>query len=239
MYTCYIIDDELHCIDGLKKYIEKTPELILLKAFQNPLLALTELRKGEEPDFIFLDIDMPELSGLAFADLISKNIQIIFTTGHTKYAIDGFEKEAVDFLLKPYSFEKFLKAVSRVKARKVVALPSKNHELKSIFINPGVKGKVVQIFLTDLICIEAKDHFIGINTRTETIHSKMSLTEFMEKLTQENFIKVHRSFIINIDFIKSIAHNEILLNTNLLIPLSVTYKTELLTRIKHRTIKAL
>lgn len=236
MYTCYVIDDELYSIEALKGYIEKTPELTLLKAFQSPLLALAELKKSEEPDVIFLDIDMPELSGLAFADLIPKNILIIFTTGHSKYAIDGFEKEAIDFLLKPYSFQNFLRAVSRIKSRKAVNNPNKNQELKSIFINPGIKGKVVQIFFTDIISIEAKGHFIAIHTQAETIHSKMSLTDISEKLPQENFIKVHRSFIINIDLIRSIAHNKIILHTNIIIPLNLNYKPELLTRIQPKTI---
>jgi CheY-like chemotaxis protein len=107
MYTCYIIDDEERCIKALEGYIDKMPELVLLKSFSNPLLALEEIRLGVQPDIVFLDVNMPELSGLSIADLLPKHISIVFSTGHPKYALNAFEKDAVDFLLKPYSLRSY------------------------------------------------------------------------------------------------------------------------------------
>ncbi|RZL14374.1 MAG: response regulator [Pedobacter sp.] len=107
MLSCYIIDDEQYAIEALTTYIKKLPGLVLLEAFQSPLMALEAIRNRELPDIVFLDIDMTELSGLAVADLLPKSISIVFTTGHSKYALDGFKKDIADFLLKPYRFETF------------------------------------------------------------------------------------------------------------------------------------
>lgn len=237
MYSCYIIDDETFSIEALKRYIEKVPELILLKSFQNPLLALEEIRKGEQPDIIFLDINMPELSGLSVADLLPKNISVVFTTGHCKYAINGFEKDVVDFLLKPYSFENFLRAVTKVKNKRDLKVQMNLlPEVKSIFINPGAKGKLVQIFFSEILYLEAKDHLVAINTQTEAVHTKVSIAEILAKLSLKNFIRVHRSFIINIDFIKSMDHNNVLLKTGANIPITSTHKSNLLKMIHRNSV---
>lgn len=215
------------------------PELVLLKSFTNPLLALEELRLGAQPDIVFLDVDMPELSGLSVADLLPKHISIVFSTAHSKYALNAFEKDAVDFLLKPYSFETFVKTVTKVKSRRdlrVVAQVGKS-PTKSIFINPGTKGAVTQIVLAEILYIETKDHFIEIHLQTETLTSKVGLQEFLDQLANDSFVRTHRSFIVNIDYIKSIENNNIRLKTNKEIPLSITYKNELLQRIKHQTIR--
>lgn len=211
MYSCYIIDDETFCIEALEGYIHKMPELILLKSFTNPLLALEELRLGAQPDIVFLDVDMPELSGLAVADLLPESISIVFSTAHAKYALNAFEKDAVDFLLKPYSFETFEKTITKIKRRRNLsdAAQLAKTPIKSIFINPGTKGAVTQIVLAEILYVETKDHLIEIHLQTETLTSKVGLQEFLNQLTNDSFVRTHRSFIVNIDYIKSIQNNNI------------------------------
>lgn len=239
MYTCYIIDDEEHCIKALEGYIHKMPELVLLKSFTNPLLALEEIRLGVQPDIVFLDVNMPELSGLSIADLLPKHISIVFSTGHPKYALNAFEKDAVDFLLKPYSFDTFVKTVTKIRNRRDLNAPAQltKSPIKSIFINPGIKGAVVQVVLSEILYIEAKDHLIEIHLQTETLTSKVGLQEFHDQLANDSFIRIHRSFVVNIDQIKSIENNNINFKTGKKAPLSATYRHELLQKIKHQTIK--
>jgi len=239
MYICYIVDDETFSIEALEGYINKMPELILLKSFTNPLVALKEIRLGAQPDIVFLDVDMPELSGLAVADLLPESISIVFSTAHAKYALNAFQKDAVDFLLKPYSFETFEKTITKIKRRRNLsdAAQLAKPPIKSIFINPGTKGTVTQIVLSEILYIETKDHLIEIHLQTETLTSNIGLQGMLDQLANDSFVRIHRSYIVNIDYIKSIENNNIRLKTNKEIPLSTSYKIELLQKIKHRTIR--
>jgi two-component system LytT family response regulator len=139
MYSCFIIDDEPPCIKGLEEFINKIPEIVLIGSFESPLLALKEISLGKQPDIVFLDINMQELSGLSVADLLPKECSIVLTIGHPKYAINGFEKDTVDFLLKPYSFETFVKTIKKVRRRRGLGVQTEKDQVKSIFINPGAK----------------------------------------------------------------------------------------------------
>ena len=139
MVTCYIIDDDIHSIEAITKYIVRLPNLILIGSNINPLIAIEEIRNGKKPDIVFLGVEMPELSGIEVADLLDPNIAIVFTTSYSKYAINAIQKDAMDFLLKPFSFEMFLKCIHKVK-NKISLLKNDNKESdsKEIFVNTGI-----------------------------------------------------------------------------------------------------
>ncbi|TCC88044.1 response regulator transcription factor [Pedobacter frigiditerrae] len=233
-YSCYVIDDELHSVESLKDHIGKMSELRLIGSYTNPLIALEEIRNGKKPDIIFLDVDMPEMSGIEVTELLPKDIIIIFTTAHSKYALQAFQLDVLDFLLKPFNHQMFLKSVTKAIERIGKATPKA--EIESIFINPGTKGKIVQLTIARISHIEALDHSVCINTPPERFVTNVNLKEIEAKLPPSKFARVHRSFIINVDQIQSIEANFIVLQNNERIPLGEAYKKSLKERIQHKTI---
>ncbi|WP_295672412.1 response regulator [uncultured Mucilaginibacter sp.] len=155
MNTCYVIDDEEHAIDTLVNYINKLPALNLVGTSLNPLKAIDEITNSIQVDIVFLDVDMPEISGLDVADIISPHTAVIFTTAYPNYAVQAFEKNGSDFLLKPISFERFTKSVTKVqsliRSKKVAET---HHEDEQFFINPGIKGRIIQLSYSEIIYIE-------------------------------------------------------------------------------------
>lgn len=231
--TCYAIDDESRSVETITNYIKKTPQLELIGSHTNPLVAIEEIQKGKRPDIVFLDIEMPELSGIDVIDLLDHNISVVFTTAHSKYALQAFEKNAVDFLLKPFSFEMFLKCVNKVRGR--IAIKNNNKpeaECMQIFVNPGVKGKIVQIDLAEVTHIEAMDHSVCFHLPTEKIVSNFSIKKIQEKVPASKFIRVHRTYIVNINYIKTIDANEITLRNGKQIPFGEAYRHALMNKVQ-------
>lgn len=234
MHTCIIIDDEIHSVDALRGYIEKVPELKLMESYNNPLTALEEIRNGNKPDIVFLDVDMPELSGIEVAELLPKDIAIIFTTGHSKYALQAFQLDAFDFLLKPFNYSTFHKSVTKVIER--IGKVSSKEEIESMFINPGTKGKIIQLLIAKISHIEALDHSVCIFLQNEKFVTKVNLKEILQKLPPSRFIRVHRSFVINMELIRAVETHFIVLQNNERVPLGEVYKKSLRERIQHKTI---
>jgi DNA-binding LytR/AlgR family response regulator len=238
MITCYILDDEEYSINHLTEGIEQIPGVQLIGKNTNPLHALKEIQQNKKPDILFLDIEMPELSGIDLAKLLPQGIAIIVQTSFLNYAHHAFEIDAVDFLFKPYHFSRLVKSIT--KAQHFLSKAKPNHhnlDFKSIFINSNVKGKVNQIIISEIIYIETLDHIISIHTQHEVFRTRLSLKEIEEKLPQDNFIKVHRAFIVNIDSIKSYDGNGFTMLNNLIIPLGEIYKEAFRNKLKFRTIK--
>lgn len=233
MPTCYIIDDDIHAIEAVAKYIVKIPNLTLIGSNINPLVALEEIWNGQKPDIVFLDVEMPELSGIELADLLDPSIAIVFTTSHSKYAMKAFQKDAFDFLLKPFSFEMFLRCLNKVKNRIYLSKDSKpaTHSTK-IFINTNIKGKIVQIDLLDITHIEAMAHAVRVHLSAESIVTNLSIKKILEKLPEEQFIRVHRTFIASRYQIKTIETNQIMLKNGINIPIGNAYRNALLSKIK-------
>src|SRR6185437_11434262 len=158
--TCYIVDDETHSIEILKSFIEKTPGLTLTGSATDPLFALNEVMVDDPPDVTFLDVDMPELSGMEFAELVNAHTRIIFTTSFCEYAVEAFEKNAEDYLLKPIGYERFLKAIKKVKTN-ILNKERKNNRVDEFFlIKSDVKGKMIKIIKNDIILVEAMQNYV-------------------------------------------------------------------------------
>lgn len=233
MITCYIIDDDIHSIEAITKNIVKTPNVTLLGSNTNPLVALEEIRNRKTPDIVFLDVEMPELSGIEVADLLDPSIAVVFTTSHSKYAFQAFQKDAVDFLLKPFSFEMFLKCINKIK-NKISSSPNHTQEADktSIFVNAGIKGKIIQIEFAEVTHIEAIEHSVYFNLPTEKIATNISIKKIQDKLPTKTFIRIHRTYIVNISFIKVVEANQITLKNGVQIPLGDVYRNNLMSKIK-------
>jgi len=231
--TCAIIDDEPLAISLLESYVNKTPFLELKGTYNSALNALSILT-NEPVDLLFLDIQMPELSGLEFSHILETDTRIIFTTAFDQYALDSYKVNALDYLLKPISYADFLKSSNKAlqwyeMARKSPVKPSientatEKEEMESIFIK--TEYKLVQVELSKILYIEGlKDYVkIYIDGEQRPILSLMSMKTMEEQLPSNRFIRVHRSFIVQPEKIKVIERNRIVFGKEY-IPISDSYK---------------
>lgn len=218
---CVIIDDEPLAIDLLKSYVEQTPFLELAGTFDNALEAMDILTKPEI-NVVYLDINMPQINGLEFSKTLPATIKIIFTTAYDQYALESFRLNALDYLLKPINYIEFLQASN--KALDWFRLLDSNRT-SSIFVKSGYRME--KIDLDTILYIEnqkdyVKFHLEGIK---EPVSSLMSMQLLEEKLPENKFMRVHRSFIVNLDKIKTIERNCIVFGKEY-IPVSESYKSK-------------
>lgn len=233
MTKCYIVDDDAHAVQALERNIKKFPDLALIGSSTDPQEALRQINEGEKPDIVFLDIEMPEMSGMEFADLLPKHIAIVFVTAYIDQGHNAFEKDAVDFVLKPYTFERFVKAVRKAQTFLQKINPLVQHAANDkVYIEQGLHGKMIQLSLADIRYIEAADHYTRIHTTTEQHLTKLTMAALMLKLPQSTFIRVHRSYIVNFQFITTIDKQNIMLNGGVLLPLAASYREEVLNKLK-------
>lgn len=216
---CVIVDDEPLAIDLLKAYVVQTPYLELVATFENPLAAIETLRSGNI-QVLYLDINMPQISGLEFSKTLPPSTRVIFTTAYEQYAIEGFRINALDYLLKPISYTEFLQASN--KAMEWFKLIDTN-EASSIFIKSGYRMEKIE--LNDILYIENQKDYVKFHLEgvSEPISSLMSMQSLDEKLPAKQFMRVHRSFIVNLNKIKTIERNCIVFGKEY-IPVSDTYK---------------
>jgi DNA-binding LytR/AlgR family response regulator len=225
MITTIAIDDEplaLHLVAG---YIEKTPGLKLIGKFDNPIDA-AEFLTDTSVDLIFVDIQMPDLSGIEFTRLMEKGPKVVFTTAFEKYALEGFKLEIVDYLLKPFSYEEFLVAVHKVQKllsleQKVPAKVDVNNEF--LFLKSDYKIK--RINFNDILYIEGLKDYVKVYTQNtpKPVLSLTSLKLLESKLPDNRFMRVHRSFIVNLEKIDTIERSRIVFGKEY-IPVSDQYK---------------
>ena len=239
MNTCYIIDDEEHAIDTLVGYVDRYPGLNLVGSNINPVNAIDEIMNAENDiDIVFLDVDMPELSGLDVADIISSQSSIIFTTAFPNYAVQAFEKNGADFLLKPISFERFTKSVTKVqnliKSHKLTDHPA---EEEYFFINPGTKGKVMQLRYSDILYIEGLKNYVMIYTADNKYITYMSIQEIEKSIPAAKFSRIHKSFIVNVDKIKYIDSNQVFIDQNVQLPIGRLFKDDFFDLVHAKTLK--
>jgi len=220
--TCIIVDDEKTARNIIKNYIEDTSFLELKGEFKNALEALEYLRDNTV-DLLFLDIEMPKLSGLNFASLLDTKIKIIFTTAHREFALEGFELNAVDYLLKPFSFDRFLKAVQKTIV--IHHSSEKSPALDHIFVK--VNKQMQKINYDTLLYIEGLSNYVKIHTHTETLVVYDKLSNLTKNLPSNQFMRVHKSYIINTTKIK-LYTKEFVEIENTHIPISSTYRSKLL-----------
>lgn len=212
MYKCIIIDDEELARDLLKNHIGKLDFLELVGSFENPLEAMSILKK-EDIKIVFLDIQMPEIKGTEFAKLVPPTTKIIFTTAYSEYALEGFELNAIDYLLKPISFQRFLKAVQKIKTD--VPLYSDTLTIKSGY-------DLFKVKVDDLTHIESDSEYVLFYANGKKIMSYQSLKSLEKTLDPSQFMRVHRSFIINRSKVTGLKGRDLILS-DLIIPVSDSY----------------
>jgi len=225
MIKTIAIDDEPLALKLVTGYIEKTPFLELLGSFDNPLSAM-DFMEQNKVELLFLDIQMPDLTGTQFARTLTNGPKIIFTTAYEKYAIEGFRLEAVDYLLKPFGYEEFL--VAAQKAKKILGLEEKNLtsiESNNEFLFLKSEYKIRRINFNDILYIEGMKDYVKVYILNETkpILSLSTLKAVEAKLPETNFMRVHRSFIVNLNRIQTIDHSRIVFGKEY-IPISDQYK---------------
>lgn len=221
--SCIIIDDEPLARKGLKEYVQDISYLELLGDFDNPLKAMDCIAE-RKPDLLFLDIQMPKISGLDFFKNLANPPLVIFTTAYPQYAVEGFDLCAVDYLLKPFSFERFLKAIQ--KAHHLVAernsletdiTPADDH----FFIKAD--NRIIKISFSDIIYAEALQNYVAIQTSTKKYLSYITFKTLEDYLPHNKFIRIHKSYIVSLDKVESIEGNELKLS-NYSLPISRSLK---------------
>jgi two-component system LytT family response regulator len=223
---CLAIDDEPFALNQIGSYIKKTPFLELISLCNNPFTAMEDM-KANHVDLLFVDISMPDLSGMDFVRSLTIKPLIVFTTAFSEYAIDGFKVDALDYLLKPIGYKEFLRAAN--KASSVLQLKSGQIDNGATIVNHlYVKSdyKIIRIELSDIKYIESMHEYIRIHLINEKpVMSRISLKAIEEQLPSSVFLRVHRSFIVNSSRIKVIERNRIVFDNNVYIPISDQYKT--------------
>lgn len=208
MIRCIAIDDEPLALNQIEQYINDTPLLELCGCFNSATKALEYLRNNSA-DLLFVDINMPRISGLEFVEALPFDIKVIFVTAHREYAIDGFTLDAADYLLKPLSYPTFLKSVEKVNNRYFNRATTEHNDRNFTFVRSG--NRTVKINLCEIEYIESKREYLDIHLCTSdvvTIHG--SLASILDKLPQERFVKVHRSFIVNLERVTLLERNSII-----------------------------
>ncbi|MFC6999529.1 LytR/AlgR family response regulator transcription factor [Rufibacter roseus] len=232
--TCLAVDDEPLALDLMRSYIGKIPFLKLVKTCASALEAMSVLQT-EPVDLLFLDIEMPELTGVQFVQSLSHRPAIIFTTAYPQYALDGFTLDAVDYLLKPIPFDRFLKAVNKVYERAqlqqqhaapapVSSMPVQNSENED-FIFVKADYKTIRVNLKDILFIEGLKDYVILHTVSRKIITLLSMNKIMEKLPHHEFARVHRSYIVSLPHIEAIEKSRIKIK-DLEIPVGDSYREE-------------
>jgi DNA-binding LytR/AlgR family response regulator len=223
-YNCIIVEDEPLAAEVLQRYISEVPFLELEQTCANAMDTMDILSK-KQVDLLFLDIHLPKLKGFDFIRTLKNPPKVIVTTAYRDYAVQAFELNAVDYLVKPIEFSRFLTAVSKLfQATPVfhLAVPGQPAgERTHLFFN--VRSKRVKVFLDEILYIESLREFIRITTKTKSILTKFQLTKVEEMLKDNNFIRVHRSFIVAREKIDAFSSTEVEIN-NKQIPIGRSYK---------------
>lgn len=232
--TCVIIDDEPLAIEVLKNHLGKLPHLHLLASFDNPFLALHYLQTQPPPDLLFLDIQMPGLTGFDLAKLVGKDTALIFTTAYREYALQGFEHEALDYLVKPVSFDRFVKAISRCFQRENLSSFDKKLGDDALLYVKADKA-MVRINVAEVLYVESLKNYVRIKMPDRELISYYSLTYLEEKLPKPLFQRVQKSFIVNLSHVESYTAEQVTVGKKE-IPLGKLYKEELLRLLNQKAI---
>lgn len=207
-FECYIVDDEPIAIEILAAYIQRLDGFSVKGAFTNPVKAFEALQQSPA-DLLFLDIQMPELTGLELLRSLRRRPEVILTTAYREFALDGFELDAVDYLLKPVAFDRFLKAIDKFLARNGKKTPESQppapapEEQPHLFVRADRKN--VKIYLHDILYLESLKDYVRIVSTNGKVLTKDTLTHFEETLPPERFLRVHRSFLVAKDKISAFS----------------------------------
>lgn len=223
MIRCIAIDDEPLAIKQLVSYIEQTPFLELRSVFDNAMQAM-EFLQTNTVDLMFVDIQMPDLNGMEFVKALTNPPKVVFTTAYSQYAAEGFQVDAADYLLKPIAYSDFLKTAEKVRQR-YFNPSSVNIRHNNDFLFIRSEYKTIRINFSDILYVESMKEYVNIVTERLGAHKTlMSLKKLAEHLPAENFMRVHRSFIVNLDHVNVVERNRIVFGPNTYIPVSDQYR---------------
>ncbi|MGV3763563.1 LytR/AlgR family response regulator transcription factor [Parapedobacter sp.] len=227
MVRCIAVDDEPLALDIIADYVDKVPELTLVASTTNAIEALTMVQNGEV-DLAFLDVQMPELTGIQFLKIINGKCDVILTTAYPQYALDGYELNVVDYLLKPIAFDRFYRSVQKIlnnrpqqQVQLPVPTPLPSDAVDFIFVK--TEHKIQRVDLDDILYIEGLKDYISIYTAMERIVTLQNMKKMEDILPSNRFVRVHRSYIVALDKIASIERGRIFIEDKV-IPVGDTYR---------------
>ena len=220
---CVIVDDEASSRKVIQHFMSKIEMLELLESFSNPFDAKKYIENTKDIDLIFLDINMPQQSGIDFYKSLNSDIAVIFTTAHPEYAVEGFNLNAVDYLLKPIAYERFIAAINKV----MLQQPTKEHQNHIIIKENKTLHKVE---FSNIIFVEAMSDYVKVVLKHKTIMTHSTFSNFIDKLPK-NFIRVHKSYCINAYYLEQISGNQVVIE-NIKIPIGKTHKEELMKKLQ-------
>ncbi len=218
MLTAIAIDDEPIALDVVRSHASKVGFIDLKADFTDAFKAL-EFLQQEAVDLIFLDIKMPDISGIELLNCLNKKPMVIFTTAYTEHAVESFELDAIDYLLKPFSLVRFIKACN--KANEIYSLRNQGSKKDYIFLKAGYEQ--IRVNFEDIHYLEATGNYVNFVLKDKTIVSRLTITEAEAILPVKQFMRVHRSFIVAIDKIDKIERHQLMINGSIL-PVSVSYQ---------------
>jgi two-component system, LytTR family, response regulator len=231
MLRCIAIDDEPIALDVIRAHAEKVPFLNLTQTFVNAIEALTHLQT-EPADLIFLDINMPDLTGIDVAQMLDSRTMVVFTTAYPEFALQGFDLSALDYLLKPISFGRFLAACNKAWERQQAATaPPGSGPVKSpfVFVKDGYDW--VRVNLDELQYVESDGNYLTFQETGKKLLTRMTIGEAIELLPTDRFLRVHKSYIVSLARIEKIERHQLTIG-KAQIPLSGSYKDELMARVR-------
>jgi two-component system LytT family response regulator len=238
---CIVIDDDIHAVSGIKTYINNITNIQLIHSYTDPIQALNEITAGDNVDIVFMDVDMPMISGIELSKAIRhKTDKLIFTTSHSKYAYEAFEMYASAYLLKPYTFARFAETINRLfpHTPSVQNVTVKQDDDYFFVRNKSEKNSLIKVRYTDIVAIESLQNYVRIFTLNETIVSYIALSEIKIILKGfPNFAQAHRSFIIAKNYIEKVEGNTLKMINDLKINIGNSYRDSIQDYIKEKTIK--
>lgn len=229
IYRCIALDDQLYATGIIAAYIDKTADLTLIKATDDAFDALNMIMSGQV-DLIFLDIQMPMINGIQFLKRCGNKCKVILTTAYPDYALQGFDLDVVDYLLKPFSYERFEKAVDKFRLLQIASM-TPQIENDYLLLKGDAKNKYYQVKFSDIMFIKGLNNYISVYTKDQHIITYMNLKEIINLISARLFCRVHRSYIISFKYIKYIDGNSLLIDEEK-IPISESYKATFYSRLK-------
>ena len=226
MLKCVIIDDEQPARMLIAEYVKKVPFLELVGEFKSPIEAMTQF-PNLQIDLIFLDIQMPGLTGLEFARTLNNKPHIILTTAYSEYALESYELDVDDYLMKPISFERFFKAVSKIVQKPTTSAAPAQPPVSDSSLIVKADGQTHRIFTKDILYIEGLKEYVTIHTAEKKIITLESLKKLTEELPANEFLRVHKSFIINQHKVSSHSNHDLTIGAKK-IPIGSSYRDEVL-----------
>lgn len=225
--NCVIVEDEPLARNLLVEYVRKVPSLNLIEACSSPIAALDVLRNNAI-DLLFLDVQMPELTGISLLKVLQKRPLVILTTAYSDYALEGYELDIVDYLLKPITFERFLRAVDKASQRlepRISTPPSIRSqtalEQPFVFVKDGTK--LVKVIFDDILYVEGLKDYVTIHMKNQKVISLQRLKTLEDELPSDRFIRIHNSFIVALQAIDAVHKNNVQIR-NAMLPIGETYK---------------